>query len=62
MAPAYPSKRKYESEKVLKVTVGFSRISEKELVERIEREPSRAGYLKRLVRDDIAREKDGNNE
>lgn len=61
MAPTYPSKRKYESEKVLKVTVGFSRISEKKLVERIEREPSKAGYLKRLVREDIAREEGGKN-
>lgn len=57
MAPSYPSKKRYESEKVLKVTVGFSRISERDLVERIEREPSRAGYLKRLVREDVERGK-----
>ena len=54
----YPSKRKYEKEKVLKVTVGFSRISEPELVERVEREPSKAGYLKRLVRETLEREKE----
>lgn len=54
----YPSKRKYEKEKVLKVTVGFSRISEPELVERVEREPSKAGYLKRLVREALEREKE----
>ena len=59
MTPTYPSKRKYESEKVLKVTVGFSRISEPELVDRIEKEESRAGYLKRLVKEDIEREKEG---
>ncbi|MFR4999826.1 MAG: hypothetical protein ACLUCU_05080 [Slackia sp.] len=59
MTPTYPSKKKYESEKVLKVTVGFSRISEPELVERIEKQESRAGYLKRLVKEDIEREKNG---
>ena len=59
MTPTYPSKKKYESEKVLKVTVGFSRISEPDLVERIEKEESRAGYLKRLVREDIERKKEG---
>lgn len=57
MTPTYPSKKKYESEKVLKVTVGFSRISEPELVERVEKQESRAGYLKRLVKEDIEREK-----
>ena len=56
MTSTYPSKKRYESEKVLKVTVGFSKISESELVERIERESSRAGYLKRLVREDVERE------
>lgn len=59
MTPTYPSKKKYESEKVLKVTVGFSRISEPELVERVEKQESRAGYLKRLVKEDIEREKNG---
>lgn len=59
MTPTYPSKKRYESEKVLKVTVGFSRISEPELVEMVEKQESRAGYLKRLVKEDVEREKNG---
>lgn len=55
----YPSKLRYEREKVLKVTVGFSRISEPDLVARIEKEDSKAGYLKRLVKEDVEREKNG---
>lgn len=57
MTATPPSKKKYEKDKVLKVTVGFSRISEPELVDRIEREKSKAGYLRRLVQEDVEREK-----
>lgn len=57
MTATPPSKKKYEKDKVLKVTVGFSRISEPELVDRIEREESKAGYLRRLVQEDVEREK-----
>lgn len=56
MAPTYPSKKKYEKETMLKVTVGFNRNTEPELVERIEREKSRAGYLKQLARDALEKE------
>lgn len=57
MTATPPSKKRYEKDKVLKVTVGFSRISEPELVDRIEREKSKAGYLRRLVQEDVEREK-----
>lgn len=57
MTATPPSKKRYEKDKVLKVTVGFSRISEPELVDRIERENSKAGYLRRLVQEDVEREK-----
>lgn len=51
----YPSNRRYEREKLLKVTVAFNRSTEPDLVERMEEQDSKAGYLKRLVRDDIGR-------
>lgn len=56
MAPTYPSKARYDAKNVVKVTVGFNRATEPELVERMEREENKAGYLKGLVRDDVARE------
>jgi len=56
--PYYPSSKKYEDENILGVRVKFNRRTEPELVERVEREPKRATYLKRLVREDIRREQE----
>ena len=55
----YPANRRYEKENLLKVTVAFNRKTEPELAERMEQEQNKAGYLKRLVRDDIARDGGG---
>ena len=49
----YPSSAKYEREKLLRVMVKFHREHEAELVERMEQQENRAGYLKELVRRDI---------
>lgn len=54
----YPANQKYERGTLLKVSVAFNRNTEPELVERVEAEENRAGYLKRLVKEDI--ERDGN--
>ena len=56
--PYYPSSKKYEDENILGVRVKFNRRTEPELVERVEREPKKATYLKRLVKEDIARERE----
>lgn len=53
----YPTNYRYSKKNLLKVMVGFNRKTEPELVERMEREENKAGYLKRLVREDIEREK-----
>ncbi len=53
----YPTNYRYSKENLLKVMVGFNRRTEPDLVERMEREENKAGYLKRLVREDIEREK-----
>ncbi len=54
----YQSSAKYEKEKLLRVMVKFNRNTEPDLVERVESQENRAGYLKRLVKEDI--ERDGN--
>ncbi len=54
--PYYPSSKRYEDKNILGVRVKFNRKTEPELVERIEREPKKATYLKRLVKEDIERE------
>ena len=52
----YPSSAKYERDNLLRVMVKFNRKTEPELVERVEEQDSKAGYLKRLVKEDIERE------
>lgn len=54
----YPTNRRYERENLLKVSVAFNRKTEPQLVKRMEQQDSKAGYLKRLVKEDI--ERDGN--
>ena len=51
----YPSSAKYEREKLLCVMVKFHREREADLVERMEQQDNKAGYLKRLVKEDIER-------
>ena len=51
----YPSSAKYEREKLLRVMVKFHREREADLVERMEQQDNKAGYLKRLVKEDIER-------
>ena len=60
--PYYPSSKRYEDENILGVRVKFNRRTEPELVERVEREPKKATYLKRLVREDIQREREQDGE
>ena len=54
----YPSSAKYEREKLLRVMVKFHREHEAELVERMEQQENRAGYLKELVRRDLEADKE----
>lgn len=54
--PWYPSNEKYAKKNLVAVRVAFNRKTEPELVERIEREPKKATYIKRLVREDVERE------
>lgn len=58
----YPSNAKYERENLLRVMVKFNRKTEPELVERIESQENKAGYLKSLVKSDIERDAQENEE
>ena len=51
----YGPQRRYHAKAIVRVTVDFNRNTERELVERIESEPNRSGYIKRLVREDVER-------
>lgn len=51
----YPANKRYAEKNLLKVTVSFNRNTEPELVERVEAQESKAGYLKRLVKEDVER-------
>ena len=53
--PTYPSKKKYDRENIVRVAVGFNRRTEPELVKRIEEEENKAGYIRRLVQEDVDR-------
>jgi len=52
----YPANRRYAERNLLKVTVSFNRKTEPQLVEHVEQQESKAGYLKRLVKEDMERE------
>ena len=52
----YPANKRYERDTLLKVTVSFNRNTEPDLVERMEEQDSKAGYLKRLVKEDVERD------
>lgn len=56
LAGNHEPQQRYKAANIVKVTVDFNRKTEAELVERIEEQPNRAGYLKRLVKEDIRRE------
>ena len=56
MTPYYPANKRYQHKNLLRVTVEFNRNTEPELVERMEQQESKAGYLKRLVKEDIDRD------
>ena len=53
----YPSKKRYDAKNIVRVTVAFNRNTEPELVERIVKEEKKAKFLKRLVKEQIEREK-----
>lgn len=53
----YPSKRRYDAENVVRVTVAFNRNTDPEATEFIERKERRGEYIRQLVRDDVEKRK-----
>lgn len=53
----YPSKKRYDKENIVRVSVGFNRKTEPELVARVEEEENKAGYIRSLVQQDVDRRK-----
>ena len=53
----YEPQRRYHAKAIVRVTVDFNRNTESELIGKIESEPNKSGYIKRLVREDVEREK-----
>ena len=56
----YPSKRKYDAENVIRVTVAFNRNTEPELYKRMQEVGNRAKYIKGLIRSDVERGEERN--
>lgn len=48
-----PSKKKYDKETLLKISVAFNRKAEPDLVEFIQSKESRTEYIRQLVRNDF---------
>lgn len=57
----YPTNYRYDQNNRLSVRVSLNRRTEPELVERVEREKNKSGFIKRLIRDEIEREKGEEN-
>ncbi len=51
----YPSKKRYEEENVVRVTVAFNRNTDPEATSFIENKKGRSEYIRQLVRDDLKR-------
>lgn len=58
----YASKIKYQNKNIVKITLKFVKTTESDLIERIESQENKAGYIKRLVREDMNKSRQQNIE
>ena len=56
-AAYYPANKRYKEKNIVQVTVSFNRSTEPDLAARVEAEENKAGYIKRLVREDVDQSK-----
>lgn len=54
-AAYYPANKRYNAKNVVNVTVSLNRSTEPDLVEWMARQENRSGYIKRLIREDMER-------
>lgn len=55
----YEPQRRYHAKTIYRVTVDLNRNTESDLVERVESQPNKSGYIKGLIRADVERKKNG---
>jgi hypothetical protein len=56
LAPQGEAQRRYKKKNVVRVTVDFNRATEQPLIDKLDGQPNKAGYIKKLIRDDIGGE------
>lgn len=61
-AAYYPANERYNRKNKVNITVSLNRATEPELVAWMEGQPNRGGYIKRLIREDMERERDSGND
>ncbi|WP_251178088.1 hypothetical protein [Adlercreutzia agrestimuris] len=52
----YPANKRYEAKALRKMTIAFNRNTESDLLEWIESQENKAGYIKQLIREDMERQ------
>lgn len=52
----YPANKRYEAKALRKMMIAFNRNTEPDLLEWIESQENKAGYIKRLIREDMERQ------
>ena len=54
----YASQRKYDAKRYTKIRISLYDVNDMDIVEKLKSVDSRSGYVKHLVREDIAKEKE----
>lgn len=53
----YAAQIKYQKEKMKPYTIRLSTVTEQDIIDRLDSQDNKAGYVKRLIREDIERSK-----
>lgn len=53
----YAAQEKYNREKTMTVNLRLVKSTETDIIEKLLSEPNKSGYIKRLIREDIAKQK-----
>ena len=54
----YAAQEKYNREKTMTVNLRLVKSTEADIIEKLMSEPNKSGYIKRLIREDIAKSKE----
>lgn len=50
---------KYQAKQMTQISVKLNRVTDADIIERLDAQESKLGYIKRLIREDIERERGG---